>query len=159
MKKRKCVYGLLIVLFLVLLIFILNFCGVVPYNWKTVKTGDFGSFRVPESLEISIIDGYTYISSNENGESKDILIQYASGGYTNPYFDDIEELVWLQDEWFSNSAGMIAYEIHYKNGSSIKIWALEFWSLDAQFNTYFCMDDSISEYTLKKIVNSYTANG
>lgn len=158
MKKRKCVFGLLIVLFLVLLIFNLNFCGV-PYNWKTVKTGEYGSFRVPESWNISVIDEYTYISSNESGDSKNILVQYASGGYTNEYFDDIEELVWLQDEWFSNSAGMINYEIRYKNGSSVKIWALEFWSLDAQFNTYFCMDDSISEYTLKKIVNSYTANG
>ena len=136
MKKLKYIFGVLAILLLVVLL--LNFCGVVPYNWKTVNTGDFGRFRVPENWDISIIDGYTYISSNENGERKDILIQYASGGYTNPYFDDIEELVWLQDEWFSNSAGMINYEIRYKNGSSVKIWALEFWGLDAEFITYFC---------------------
>ncbi|MBE6958454.1 MAG: hypothetical protein E7447_04815 [Ruminococcaceae bacterium] len=153
MKKFKYILALLSTLLLVVLV--LNLAGAVRYSWKTVKTGDFGSFRVPESWDISIIDEYTYISLNKNGESKNILIQYASGGYTNPYFDDIEELVWLQDEWFSNGAGMINYEIHYKNGSTAQIWALEFWGLDAQFITYFCLDDSLSEYTLKKIVNSF----
>ena len=153
MKKLKYIFGVLAILLLVVLL--LNFFGVVPFTWKTVRTGDFGSFHVPENWDISTIDGYTYISSNKNGESKDILIQYDSGGYTNPYFDDIEELVWLQDEWFSNSAGMINYEIRYKDGSSVKIWALEFWGSGLEFVTYFCLDDSVSEYTLKKIVNSF----
>lgn len=153
MKKLKYVFGILAILLVAVLL--LDFFGVVPFTWKTVKTEDFGSFRVPGNWEISTIDGYTYISSNKNGERKDILIQYESTGYTNPYFDNIEELVWLQDEWFSNGAGMINYEIHYKDGSSAKIWALEFWSSGSGFVTYFCLDDSVSEYTLKKIVNSF----
>ena len=98
---------------------------------------------------------------DENGDSKNILVQYSNDARVNPYFDQIEESVWLEDENYSNSTGIIKTEVHYKDGSKAEMFKLYFTFAGPNgFKSaeFFCLDTSVSENTLKKIAKSYIMN-
>ena len=160
---RKVIYllGLLAILIIaVCLVLLILEPYIVPNDWKNVEIGGYGSFKVPESWDVSIADEFIYISSEKNGESKNILVQYRDNGKINPAFVQIEELIWMWDENFSNSTGITKYQVRYKDGSSTEMLALYFTGPDISGSTVFlCLDDSISESTLKRIANSYIMKG
>lgn len=161
MKKVMYLIGVLVILivFVCLVLLILD-PYIIPNDWQNIEIEKYGSFKVPGSWEVSIIGGYMYISSEENGESKNILVQYRDNGNINPDFAQIEELIWMWDENFSNSTGITKYQVRYKDGSSAEMLTLYFTESDVSGSTEFlCLDDSISESTLKKIANSYIMNG
>lgn len=160
MKKTMYLIGLLVTLMIVVgLVLLILDSYIIPSDWKEIEIGGFGSVKVPESWEVSVVDGFIYISSDGSGESKNILVQSQSCGYVNKHFAEIEELLWVQDEWLSNGAGIIKYEVRYKDGSSAEIFALEFTRIDTYYEStvFLCLNDSITEGMLKKIANSYVA--
>lgn len=140
---------------IVLLFLVLAACGQID-GWKTAQIGKYGSIQVPESWKISTADEFIYFSLEENGGSKDVLVQFRSDENINEYFAEIEELVWLRDENFSNSAGIMKQKAYYQDGSSAEIFALHFTGPNAYESTEFlCVDGSVSEDTLKKIAKSF----
>ena len=150
-KKFMC---LICVLIAALSIFLIS-CNSTE-GWKTIKIENYGSIKVPENWEFSVVDGYMYISSNESGESKNVLVQFRDDVNNNKEFDDIEDFEWIVDENFSNSTGITKYKVLYKDGSSAEKFALYFTSSDDYKSTEFiCLDDSVSEDILKKIAKSY----
>ncbi|MBQ9847361.1 MAG: hypothetical protein IJO58_06095 [Clostridia bacterium] len=125
-------------------------------GWKTIKIENYGSIKVPENWEFSVVDGYMYISSNESGESKNVLVQFRDDVNNNKEFDDIEDFQDIVGEFFSNSTGITKYKVLYKDGSSAEKFVLYFTSSDDYKSTEFiCLDDSVSEDVLKKIAKSY----
>ncbi|MBQ9957583.1 MAG: hypothetical protein IJO89_00890 [Clostridia bacterium] len=125
-------------------------------GWKTIKIENYGSIKVPENWEFSVVDCYMYISSNESGESKNVLVQFRDDVNNNKEFDDIEDFQDIVGEFFSNSTGITKYKVLYKDGSSAEKFVLYFTSSDDYKSTEFiCLDDSVSEDVLKKIAKSY----
>lgn len=145
----------MISIFIVLLLLFLNSCGQTG-NWKMIEIEGYGSIKVPESWKISIVDEFIYFSTEENGDSKNILVQYRSDKNINKHFAEIEELMWLEDENFSNCTSVTKSEVHYRDGSSAEMFSLCFTGPNNYESTeFFCLDNSISEDILKKIANSY----
>lgn len=143
----------LICIFIVLLF--LNSCGSTD-NWKMIEIEGYGSIKVPEVWEFSIVDEFIYLSTEESGGSKNILVQYRANHNTNKHLAEIEESIWLQDENFSNGACVTKSEVHYQDGSSAEMFILYFTGPNIDESTeFFCLDNSISEDTLKKIAKSY----
>ena len=72
-------------------------------------------------------------------------------------FEEIKEFVDLQDENYSNSAGIGRYKVNYQDGLSEELFSVYFTSSrDVSEHTEFlCLDTSISEEILKKIAKSY----
>ncbi len=150
-KKFIC----LISVFMVFVLLFLNSCSSTK-NWKTVEIEGYGTLKVPENWKLSIVDDFIHFSSDESGESKDVLVQYSKPGSTNEQFDDIKDFVWLVDENYSNSAGIIKYEVLYQNGTSAEMFILYFTEINnLEFSEFICVDTSVSEDILKKITKSY----
>lgn len=150
-KKNIC----MISIFIVLLLLFSNSCGPTD-NWKMIEIEGYGSIKVPEIWKFSIVDEFIYLSSEESGDSKDVLVQYRSDKNINKHFAEIEELVWLQDENFSNGTCITKSEVHYQDGASVEMFTLYFTGPNVYESTeFFCLDNSISEDTLKKIAKSY----
>lgn len=148
-KKTICLIGILIVLLF------LNACGTTD-NWKLIEIEKYGSIKVPKNWKFSIDDEFVYFSLEESGDSKNILVQYRSDKNINKYFAEVEELVWLQDENFSNGACITKNEVHYQDGSSVEMFSLYFTGPKINESMeFFCLDNSISEDTLRKISKSY----
>ena len=155
-KKKICLIAL------VLAVFFLNACGI-PDDWKTIEIEGFGNIQVPESWEVSIKDGFTYIFSEEGGEKTNILVQYwyirDTGNKTNEIFLGIEEVVHRYGEVFSNSAYIGKSEVYYQDGSSEEMFDLEFTGPNYDTTIFYCMDDTISEDTLRMVAKSYNQSG
>lgn len=146
-------HAYLIAIFIVLLC--LNACGSTG-NGKMIEIEGYGRLEVPESWNYSSVDGFIYLSSEESGDRKNVLVQYRSDEDINEYFSEIEELVWLQDENFSNGACVTKIEIHYRDGSTAETFSLCFTGPNNYESTEFlCLDNTVSEDTLKRAAKSY----
>lgn len=165
MKRR-----IICLISIALALLLLSSCGV-PDSWQTVELEGVGNFRAPETWKISIIDGFMFISSEENGESKNVLVQYTYSELdiyvcecytkfdTNKYFDDIKDFEGMGGVNYSNSTSVIKYRFQYKDGSTAEMFLVSFENFhksgvvkEAEF---LCLDDSISESILEKIANSF----
>ena len=145
----------LIGIFVVFLILFLNACGSTD-DWKMVEIEGYGSIKVPKEWTASVKDGYMYLSVGDEGNSKNVLVQYRSDINTNEHFDDVEDFVWLQDENFSNSAGITKNQVHYADGTTAELFVLYFTGPNDYKSTEFiCVDKSVSEKTLRKITKSF----
>ena len=131
-KTTKKLRIALVVLFLL----ILSSCGSID-NCKTIEIDGYGIIKVPEKWEYSMVDGFIYLSFEENGLSKHVLVQYRSDKNINDQFSDIEEFVMLKDENFSNSTGITKNEVHYLDGSSLEMFSLSFTGSDDYKSTEF----------------------
>ena len=133
----------------------LNACGQTD-NWRSVNIEGYGSIQAPEDWEVCTVDEFMYLYSKEDNDRANILVQYRSGEKVNEYFADIENMIWLQDENLSNGASVIKYHIDYQSGYSKEMFVLYFTGPDDYKSTEFlCMDDTISEDTLREIAKSY----
>lgn len=163
MKRR-----IICLISIALALLLLSSCGV-PDSWQTVELEGVGNFRAPETWKISIIDGFMFISSEESGESKNVLVQYTYSEWehgkgftkfdTNKYFDDIEVREFISGTAFSNETLVDRYRFQYKDGSTAEMFLMCFSNFhksgvvkEAEF---LCLDDSISESILEKIANSF----
>ena len=165
MKRR-----IICLISIALALLLLSSCGV-PDSWQTVELEGVGNFRAPETWKISIIDGFMFISSEENGESKNVLVQYTyyeldiyvcecfTKFDTNKYFEDIEVREFISGTAFSNETTVDRYRFQYKDGSTAEMFLVTFSNFhksgvvkEAEF---LCLDDSISESILEKIANSF----
>ena len=154
---KKTIYFISMIMVASLLF--LNACGQSD-NWDYVDIEGYGSIKVPASWTACAINEYIYFSSEESGASSNILVQYRSDESINEYFADIENMTWLQDENLSNGACITKYNINHQDGSSEELFALYFTGPDDYKSTEFlCLDDSLSEETLRKIAKSYSVSG
>lgn len=163
MKRR-----IICLISIALALLLLSSCGV-PDSWQTVELEGVGNFRAPETWKISIIDGFMFISSEESGESKNVLVQYTyfEWGYgkgftkfdTNKYFDDIEDHEFISGTAFSNETTVDRYRFQYKDGSTAEMFLVSFTNFHRsgiqKTAEFLCLDDSISESILEKIANSF----
>lgn len=165
MKRR-----IICLISIALALLLLSSCGV-PDSWQTIELEGVGNFRAPETWKISIIDGFMFISSEENGESKNVLVQYTyyeldiyececfTKFDTNKCFEDIEAREFISGTAFSNETTVGRYRFQYKDGSTAEMFLVSF----ANFHRsgiektaeFLCLDDSISESILEKIANSF----
>ena len=149
-------------LIMVIILLFTSSCGI-PENWNTVEIDGYGTIKVPEDWKVSIIDDYMYFSTEVNGEEKYVLIQYDKSELeiSNKYFSEIKDMISVQGEVFSNSASIIKKKIVYNNGDNSINFLLDFPipnPYNYRYTTFICVDDSISEETLRKIGNSYDMN-
>lgn len=155
--KKKFIYSISI--FLISLLLLVSSCSS-PSNWQTVAIDGYGTIKVPEDWKVSIIDDYMYFSIKKDGDEKYVLIQYDKSELetSNKYFAEIKEIISIEGEIFSNSAGINKDNIVYNNGDNSLKFLLYFTRPDP-YNygdtTFICLDDSISEETLRLISNSY----
>lgn len=165
MKRR-----IICLISIALALLLLSSCGV-PDSWQTIELEGVGNFRAPETWKISIIDGFMFISSEENGESKNVLVQYTYSEldiyvyecYTkfdiNKYFEDIEVREFISGTAFSNETTVCRYRFQYKDGSTAEMFLVSFSNFDRsgieKEAEFLCLDDSISESILEKIANSF----
>ena len=149
--SKKYIY-----LFVVLVLLFLNACSATD-NGKTIEIKEYGSIKVPENWNFSIVDEFIYLSVDESGNSKNILVQYRTDENINNDFATIEELTWLQDENFSNGACITKNKVTYQDGTSAEMFVLCFTGPNNYASTeIICLDTSISEDVLRKIAKSYT---
>ena len=158
MKKKIILVGVCLLLVWVTLITSSWTAGIlgmffygIPLDWQTVEIDDYGTIRLPKEWKISTVDGFMYITSDEREESGYILIQSYDNMEMNTYFAGIEDKEFMRDINFSNSAAVTKYKIYYKNGTVGEMFCLDFY--DAP--DFYCVDNSISEKTLKKIAQSF----
>lgn len=158
MKKKIILVGVCLLLVWVTLITSSWTAGIlgmffygIPLDWQTVEIDDYGTIRLPKEWKISTVDGFMYITSDEREESGYILIQSYDNMEMNTYFAGIEDKEFMSDINFSNSAAVTKYKINYKNGTVGEMFCLGFY--DAP--DFYCVDNSISEKTLKKIAQSF----
>ena len=119
--------------------------------WTSVEIAGYGSIKIPQDWTYELVDDFMYFSSEENGCSKNVLSQYRDDISINEHFSEIKDLVWLEDENFSNSASITKYQVYYMDGVSEEIFALCFTgSSDYKSTEFFCLDNSVSESLLKK---------
>lgn len=163
MKRR-----IICLISIALALLLLSSCGV-PDSWQTVELEGVGNFRVPETWKISIIDGFMFISSEENGESKNVLVQYTyyewehGKGFTkfdtNKYFEDIEVYEFISGTAFSNETTVERCRFQYKDGPTAEMFLVSFENFHRsgidKTAEFLCLDDSISESILEKIANSF----
>ncbi len=165
MKRR-----IICLISIALALLLLSSCGV-PDSWQTVELEGVGNFRAPETWKISIIDGFMFISSEENGESKNVLVQYTyyeldiyececfTKFDTNKCFEDIEAREFISGTAFSNETTVGRYRFQYKDGSTAEMFLVSFSNFDRsgieKEAEFLCLDDSISESILEKIANSF----
>lgn len=153
--KKKFIYSISI--FLISLLLLVSSCSS-PSNWQTVAIDGYGTIKVPEDWKVSIIDDYIFFSTEINGEEKYALIQYDKSELetSNKYFSGIKEFVFLYDENFSNSTGVTRNKVIYNDGSSKEMYEMYLTSSNTWNSTVFiCVDDSVSEDTLRTIAKSY----
>lgn len=151
MKKRMFIIILASILCVLLLI---NSCAQND-DWKTIDIDEYGKVDIPKDWTYSIVDEFLVIYSDSN-QNNIALVQYRSGETVNGDFDNVAELIFIQDENFSNSSAITKYEVHYKDGSVAERYMLYFTGPNNYQSTEFiCLDDSISEDTLKKIAKSF----
>lgn len=128
----------------------------IPMDWPRVELEEYGSICMPEEWEVTTVDGFIYIYSNEAGERRNIFIE--SGYYIseNNYFSDIESSERLISEVFSNGCMLYKNKFNYKDGSSREMFYLEL-QLDKVVEKIYlyCVDDSITKEMLKKIGKSH----
>lgn len=150
-KKVTTLTGILVVL----LMLFLNAC-VSKNNWKTVEIEGYGNIKVPQEWNASVVDGYMYLSAENGNDRKSVLIQHYFDKDVNAYFSDVEEFIWLQDENFSNSAGIIKKQVHYTDGTTAELFTLYFTEPnDLDLTEFICVDKSVPEDTLRKIAKSF----
>lgn len=126
-------------------------------SWKEVEIESCGSIRVPKDWEMVEKDGFiSFVIDDE----REVLIEYSNRLDVNPYFDNIEEMIWVRDKWFSNSAGITSYEIRYQDGSTATAVRLSFSVSDTEgFSDsieFLCLKDAVSYDVLEKIAKSYS---
>ena len=155
MKKGMCFVSIIAIV----LLFSLNACGQMN-SWKSAEIEGYGKIDVPEGWSVSVVDGFVYFSTEKNKNVVNTLVQYRSDEKTNAYFSDIENLKWLQDENFSNSACITKYKLEYQDGTSVEMFALCFTAASNYKSTEFlCLDASVSEEALREIAKSYSVIG
>ena len=139
-----------------------------PENWKKIDLKEYGHIFVPEDWNFSVDDGFMYIYSEENGERKNILIQYyaildSTSNITNKYFSEeknkyfseVEDYTVLENIYMSSASAYIRKVVlHYKYGLSPEMFQLEFVGRDGSIY-FICVDDSVPEDLLKKIAYYY----
>lgn len=167
MKKSKSKYILLICICLALLMVTLIFgclddvdlfrLGMgIPADWPRVELEGYGSICVPEGWEVTTVDGFIYVYSNEDGERRNIFIQSGRDIKENDYFSDIDSWEELTSVLFGNGSQLYKAKINYKDGSSQEMFYLKLQLDTVGEKIYlYCVDDSISEKTLRKIVKSH----
>ena len=144
------------VFILLLLLLFLSACGT-PSDWEEIEIENYGYIKVPANWELCVVDGFTYIYRMENGEKKNVLVQYADDSGVNPYFSEIEDMVWIRDENFSNSAAFSRKKICYRDGSMSEMYVSTFYNADISASKVFiCIDDSVSEDTLRTITKFFS---
>lgn len=141
---------------LVLLMLLLAACNSND-SWKLVEIEGYGSIKVPKEWIVSVSDGHMYFSMENSGNNKNILVQYRSSDKNeNEYFSDVKEIVSLQGEVFSNSAGITQEKIYYQDGTSAELFVLWFTGpYDYESTEFICVDSTVSEKTLRKIARSF----
>ena len=133
----------------------LNACGQIG-DVTSVDLEGYGSIKVPGDWTVSTVDGFTYFTAADGSYT---LVQYRSDEAVNVYFSDIENMIWLKDENFSNSTGIIKYKIEYQSGVSEELFAVYFFGPDNYESTEFlCLNNSLPEDTLREIVKSYNVS-
>ena len=156
------------IMIIVLLIFLTS-CDATE-NWKTIEINGYGNIKVPGNWEYSVVDGFEHFSLTDSKDNTPILIQYSredDKGDTeeydveyNEYFADIEDMIWVYDEFYSNGTGIIKYKVCYHEGNSRELFVLELYrdiptSDVPKLTEFICVDDSVPEETLKKIAKSF----
>lgn len=150
---KKAVYSVSIII-IACLVF-LNACGQTG-NVKSVDLEGYGSILVPENWTASTVDGFTYFKAADGSCT---LVQYRSGEAVNAYFSDIKNMIWLQDENFSNGACVTKYKVEYQNGNFVELFAICFSGSDNYESTEFlCLNTSLTEAALQEIAKSYNVS-
>ena len=140
-------------------LFLLSSCKSADFSvsWKEITIESYGSIRVPKDWKKVVKNGFTSFVVDDE---KEVLIEYRDRLDVNPYFDNIEEMIWVRDKWFSNSAGITSYEIRYQDGSTATGVCLIFSVLDTEgfFDSieFLCLNDTVSYDVLEKIAKSYS---
>ena len=134
----------------------------IPIDWPKYEIKGYGYVRLPKNWEISYIDGFAYISSNENGERKLVCVQAEKrldeNTELNDYFPEYESRENLSGGVCSNSAYYRKTKFYYKDGSSKEMWIIEsdyvyFDNDDGYIELYF-VDDTISRDTVRMIAET-----
>ncbi len=130
---------------------------IIPSDWQEVVMEGFGTIKVPKEWSCSVEDGFVYLFVDDNGNRKDVLVQYNGENNVNNYFSDIEIIRTVQGGIvYSNGQGFSKKEIRYKDGSCQEVFVLDFVrDTDLKQVYFYCFDSSITKSTISKIAQSY----
>lgn len=144
--------GLCFVAVMVIALLLLAACGQTEKG-KRVDIAEYGSIAIPDDWSSSNVDGFICF---EDRDSAKVLVQYRSGEEINGYFANIKTITLLQDENFSNSAGITKYKVEYQDGSSEELFAVCFSGDNYKSTEFLCINTFVTEDILREIAKSYS---
>ena len=161
--KSKYIICICLALFIVTFIFLcLNDVDLyrlgmgIPADWPIVELEEYGSIYVHKEWEVTAVDCCIYVYSNEDGERRNIFVQSGRDIKENNYFSNIDSWEEINSVLFGNGSQLYKAKINYKDGSSQEMFYLKLQLDTVGEKIYlYCVDDSISEKTLRKIVKSH----